>query len=445
MARRNYTLELRHMLFWGTFAGMFEGSVSAIVAAKTFHAGPWLIAFVTSTPMFSNLLGLIWGSIASGRRKVPLFVALCLGTAFMIGSVGLTPATPAGGFIFAAQILMSRVLLSGCMTVRASLWKHNYPTVERGRIAARLQFVRFSAGIATVLTASLLFDVDPGVYVFVYPIAALLGCCAALVVRRMHVRGEAAELKEIAAQKAADRGHTAAPWLEPFRAAIGVFREDSAYARYCTAMMFLGAANMMVVPIIAIMITKQLVLSYFYSCSLMDVVPRVLMMGSLLPWAGMFDRVGAVRFRVVNAMLWTSGGLAGGIAACVIAYTDYQHSAAFFGLAVVLVALSRVGHGLGMGGGAIAWNIGHLHFADPTKAEIYMGTHVFLAGIRGTIAPFLGTLLYTLHGPLAFLVSVALGVTGILIFVSLAKDERRRNEAENESRQAELRAAGSGS
>ena len=125
-------------------------------------------------------------------------------------------------------------------------------------------------------------------------------------------------------------------------------------------MMFLGASNMMVMPLMAIMITKQLVLSYFYSCSLMDVLPRVLMMGSLLPWAGMFDRVGAVRFRVTNAMLWTSGGLTGGFAACVIAYTDYQHSAWYFGLAVVFVALSRTGHGLGMGGGAIAWNIGPL-------------------------------------------------------------------------------------
>ncbi len=70
MARRNYVIEMQHLFLWGIFAGMFEGSVSSIVVAKTFNAGPWLITVVMATPMFSNLMGLVWGTLAGGPAVV---------------------------------------------------------------------------------------------------------------------------------------------------------------------------------------------------------------------------------------------------------------------------------------------------------------------------------------------------------------------------------------
>jgi hypothetical protein len=430
MARRNYIIELQHIVLWGVFVGMFEGTVSSIVVAKTFDAEPWLITIVMSTPMLSNLMGLVWGSLASGRRKLPLFMLLCGATAAMIGSVALTPETKLGGWIFAGQILLGRVMLSGCMTLRSSLWKHNYPAVERGRIVARLQLVRFSLAIATVTCASLLFDWSPSVYVWVYPVAALLGCGAILAIRRTHVRGEVAELKLIAARNAAaPRLGAWARFIRPVSAAVEVLRGDHAFARYCLGMMCLGMANMMIMPILTIMVTRELRLSYYHCCNLTDVLPRIMMMGSLFLWANLFDRVGVVRFRVVNACIWVSGALAGGVAAVIIYYSNYQDSLSLFTTAVAFVALSRIAHGLGMGGGAIAWTLGHLHFAEPAKAEIYMGTHVFLTGIRGVIAPFLGTFLYLGWGPLAFVVATAIGTAGICTFALLAKDERRNADS----------------
>ncbi|MBN2560039.1 MAG: hypothetical protein JXQ75_03820 [Phycisphaerae bacterium] len=425
MARRNYIIETQHLFLWGIFAGTFEGTVSSIVAAKTFNAGPWLITIVMATPLFANLMGLLWGTLATGRRKLPLFMAFAAGCAGLIASVAFTPRTDVGGWIFAAQIMLARMMLSGCITVRASLWKHNYPTLERGRIAARLQTVRFSLAIATVTCASLLFDVDATTYVYIYPTVAVIGGVAILLVRRMHVRGEKLELKTIAAGAADGAGASRFSPLALLRSMVDVLRGDRAYARYCTAMMCLGSANMMIIPIMTIILTKQLYLNYYHSCNLMEVLPRVFMMGSLMPWAGFFDRVGVIQFRVVNAIVWASATVTGGLAAGIIQYWTIDLIAPFT-LTVALVALSRIGQGLGMGGGAIAWNIGHLHFAKPAEAEVYMGTHVFLAGIRGITAPFIGTFLYTNYGPLAFVVAFVLATLGVLTFVSLARDEHRR-------------------
>lgn len=437
MARPSYLIEVRHLLLWGIFAGMFEGSVSSIVVAKTFGAGPWLITLVMATPMFANLMGLVWGAVATGRRKRPLFMLLAATTAALVGSVSLAPATPLGGWIFAGQIFLARVMLSGCMTVRSALWKHNYPMRLRGRIAARLQLVRFSLAIATVTCASILFDVNSRIYIHVYPIAALIGAGAVLLLRRLRVRGEKTELANLKRENERNGAASTDGFFGPVRAAVEVLRHDPDFRRYCLAMMFLGSANIMVMPLMTIIVTRQLMLSYYHSGNLLEILPRLLMMGSLLPWAGLFDRVGVVRFRVLNACAWSGAALFGGLAALMIhVVPGYLDSAVAFTLIVSFVALSRLCEGLGKGGGAIAWNIGHLHFADSAKAEIYMGTHVFLTGLRGMIVPFFGTFLYLRYGPLAFAVALILAIAGLLTFASLARRERRILREIVESREA---------
>jgi hypothetical protein len=438
MARRNYLIEVRHLLLWGIFAGMFEGSVSSIVVAKTFDAGPWLITIVMATPMFANLLGLVWGALATGRRKLPLFMTLAVGTTAMIGSVALVPVNEFGGWIFAGQIALARILLSGCMTVRSGLWKHNYPARLRGRIAARLQFVRFSLAIGTVSAASLLFDLNPRIYAYAYPITALIGAWAILMLRRMHVRGEKAELSALARRSSARGRSGPRGFFGPLRAAIDVVRRDGDFRRYLLAMTLLGSANIMIMPIMTIMVTKQLRLSYYHSGNLLEILPRVLIMGSLMLWAGLFDRVGVVRFRVLNAAAWCGAALFGGLAAMVIFLHPDLDSMTAFSLAVTFVALSRLFEGLGKGGGAIAWNLGHLHFADSDKAEIYMGTHVFLTGLRGLTMPFLGTLLYMNYGPVAFLVALLLGLGGLWTFTALDRRQRRNRDAGRDCLEADV-------
>ncbi len=426
MARRNYLIEVRHVMLWGTFAGMFEGSVSSIIAAKTFNAGPWLITIVMCSPMFANLLGLVWGAVATGRRKLPLFMGLAAGAVAMIASVGLTPANPLGGWIFAGQIVLARVLLSGCMTVRSALWKHNYPTSSRGRIAARLQIARFSFGMATVVLALMVYDVDPKTYIYIYPAAASLGLLAVFVILPMRVRGEKAELA-LLNRRRKESGPSSPTGLRGIlRSGIDVLRADPDYRRYMLGMTLLGSANIMVMPLMTIIITKQLLLSYFHSGILLEVMPRLLMMVSLVPWAGMFDRVGVVRFRVINVWAWTGLSAFGGLGAALIYFApDFLDSVPMFVAVVSLIALARLCEGLGKGGGAIAWNIGHLHFAKSADAETYMGMHVFLTGVRGLIMPFVGTFLYLRYGPLAFVVSTALVVSGMFTFKSLARRQRR--------------------
>lgn len=423
MARSNYLIEMRHILAWGVFIGMYEGAGSSIVVAKTFHGSEELITIVMAIPTIANLMGLVWGSIAATRPKLPLFTLFGAGNVILIASVALTPQTELGGWIFAGQIALARTLLAGCVTVRSGFWKHNYPTAMRGRIAARIQIVRYSLGIGAVFFVSLLFDANPAYYVYVYPTVALIGTFGLFQIQKLRVRGERMALKNIRAASPPP-GRWITRIGRPVADAARVLREDRDYRRYCAGMMLLGTGNIMIFPVMAIIVTRELPLNYNHSTLLLEVLPQFMMMISMMSWAGLFDRRGVVRFRVINAVIWAMASVFGGLAAAMLLMPGTLQTVWLFAAAIALVAMSRFFEGLGRGGGAIGWNLGHLHFAEPDKADIYMAAHVFLTGIRGLTAPFIGTFLYTAIGPGVFLVSAALGFSGMFMFRSLAKTDR---------------------
>jgi len=81
---------------------------------------------------------------------------------------------------------------------------------------------------------------------------------------------------------------------------------------------------------------------------------------------------------------------------------------------------------LAQAGGKLAWNLGHLHFAQADQAEIYMGIHVFLTGVRGVIAPLAGMLLWRTIGWPVWLIAIAFALASLTLYAMLAREERSR-------------------
>lgn len=432
MARRAYVFEVRHFLFWGLFAGLVEGTVSAVVVSKTFAASWLLITIVQATPAFANLVSLWWGALLVGRRKLPVFLAVAAASVAVTLSIAMTPHTTLGGWIFAVQICLSRVFMSGVVTTRASLWKSNYPRSHRGRITANLQIVRTIMSLPVILGAGSLFDWSPLAYHWFYPAVAIIGALGLLVLRGERVRGEERDMAHRDPQDRqpiADSGLTApfslVTLISPhllLRRMARALREDRRFARYCSGQMCIGSANLMAMPVNTILLTQVLHLSYTASNTLLDVIPRIIIVLMLPVWAKMFDRVGVLRFRSVNSLCWCGSLLFCGIGALLAERSGGGAIPLTTVLGVYLIG--RIFEGMALSGGAIAWNIGHLHFAEDDKAELYMGIHVSLTGMRGLIAPFVGSALYMLVGWWVFMVGVALSAMGWLIFTRLAREER---------------------
>ena len=91
-------------------------------------------------------------------------------------------------------------------------------------------------------------------------------------------------------------------------------------------------------------------------------------------------------------------------------------------IAAPILIIGRILNGLGRGGGAIAWTLGHLHFAPAHQTELYMGIHVGLTGVRGLLMPMIGVGATLLLGYWALVIPVCLAVTAHYLFRRLASE-----------------------
>jgi len=455
LARRNYVFELDHMVLWSVLAGLLEGQFAAVVVARTFHGSESQIAVATATPTAANLFSLVWGLLCVGRPKIRLATAFATGCILCAGAVAAIPPSPAGTYWFIAQVAAAQALLGGMVTVRSAIWRSNYPREIRGRITARLQSVRFVIGVATTLAAARLADHNPATYIVVYPVAAVCGAASLWMLTRIRIRGEGRELR----RKRPPDGNAIAPptaigeepdsvtfredleprLLEPYSLTAllspghvlgkmySVLRDDRRYLKYCVAQMFTGLANLMTISIVVAVITRDLAPGdaggFWISLVLLDALPKLVMLGSLSRWGRIFDQLGVLGMRELNLLCWTAS-VTFGMLGDIVTLDPGRTGPGMFLLAVGFFVLRGLATGLGQGGGAVAWNIGHLHFARPEDAEVYMGIHVSLTGLRGLVAPVAGMWLWRLFGWPVWLLAIAFSIVSFYLYSSMAKDEQ---------------------
>ena len=431
-ARRNYYYEFLHLAPWGVLAGLIEGNAGAIVVAKTFHGSEFLIATATATPIGTLLFSSVWGMLCVGRPKRQLATIFAGASALCAATIGFTPQTRYGGILFVIQMAASQVFLSGVVTVRSSLWKHNYPPHTRGKITARLHALRMLAGTAVLAVSSAMFDLNPAFYRFIYPFGAFCGLAAILILQKIHVRHEASELRgrfvidDDAGGHALERftfRHVMSPthvWTEM----AGLLRQDKRFTRYLTAQMLLGIGVQMVLPVLVITLT-DVFRRYWITFVIVEVMRRLVVFVSLRRWGRLFDRVPVSRFRVYAGTCASIGIFCGLIATFIATHLDWFGPNLGVPLAAGLFAGYSVFNGLQQGGGTLAWNLGHFDFSQRHNAELYMAAHVSLTGLRGVFAPYLGVILLHLfpgYDWAVWLFGLLFTVTSTIAYARLARE-----------------------
>lgn len=432
MVRLSYRYEMRSALTFPLAASLAEGSFTGVIAAKNFNASIILMSVITAAPMFGNIMALVWSQIAMGRRKVPLVNLLQAGVILMIASVSLTAMLPAGesgralaGWIFAAQIIIVRILASGIITIRSAIWRANYPRWVRGQIISRIAVVATTVLAATTLIGSYLLDLNPRAYVYLYPSAAVVGLVGIWQFSKIRVRREVSlrrKEEQIYAPRPESMSqtdeanvlnfmplHPRMLWHRFFGQALKVLREDKAFRDYQRWQFFNGFSFMMMSPSLLYMVSTEMTSrkgQFLLATVVVQIVPMVVSLICTQLWAPLFDRVHITVFRVYQTAI------------SVVAHLALFAGAMYAGeesAALAIVALGQVLVGASTAGGNLAWNLGHNDFATADKAATYMGIHVMLTGLRGCFAPFLGAGLYLMPmvGRRIF------GLSAMVCFISL--------------------------
>lgn len=435
--RRNYYYEFKHLVPWSVFAGVVEGQFASVVVSKAFDGGAMLIAIATATPFAAFVLSLIWGMLCVGRPKVRLAMLFASASVLCAGTIGFIPKTPAGAVWFIVQIAAAQALLAGVVTVRSAIWKSNYPREERGRITARLQGIRSIIGVVTVQAAAALCEGDPSAYRLVYPAVAIIGVAGVLLLPRIRIRGERRELGRLS--RPVGDGDLREGMIEPFSLTallspghvlsqmVRVLREDRRFYHYCVAQFLHGVANLLTVPVIVLCVTQELRSGdrwdFWISTGLIVALPALALLATLSRWGRLLDAMGVLHMRVVNVMCWIVAILLGMFGTLTV-IGEGAARPGYFLMGVGFFALRALVYGLAHSGGKLAWNLGHLHFARAEEAEVYMGIHVFLTGIRGLIAPLCGMWLWVTIGWKVWLISLGFALGSLILYTILARADR---------------------
>lgn len=463
LTRHTYRLEMIHMALWAGLVAMLEGGIAAVIVAKTFHGSAWQISVVRATPVVTNMLSIAWGMMAVTRPKIPLLTIACGGAAVTLATTAFVPAGYAwSGWMFAGQMILARIFLSGTATLRTAIWKTNYPQKVRGRLAGRLQLQGTVSRLISLYLVSWILDLEPGkdnlllprklleyvglgasapylrapdllvswggptAYRWVYPVLALIGGVAVLLLQFIRVRGDKQLTRQMLEEDDLDPVDPATravepysltailnPALKPLHHMVDILRRDKAFRVYQTAQMFSGAANLLIDPILVIIFVNDLKMNYTWSTAMLDMLPAVLSISTVTIWAQLYDRWGLPKYRVINGGFWTIRMiLTAAAVVCTQYMLDLPHG---YAVAVGIFAFSQVLNGIAQGGGGIAWNLGHLHFAKPEEAELYMGLHATLTGLRGWLG-FVGAPLYIWGGWPVFAVAAVMSLVGFVLY-----------------------------
>ncbi len=390
MVRRNYRHELTSVCCMSAALACADANVMGVLAEKAWLAGPVIITVVVASEPLANITSFLWTRLIHGRDRVRATNLMQLGAVACVGALVAVPFSAAGVWMLLGLALVARVWLTGIISARTDLWRANYPRQIRGRITGRLTVLATLIIALTALLIATVMDLSPaalasaglgalaGGHAFrpVYALAVIVALFGVRAFSRVRWRGRAAHLKAERASRAGDEHHAASP-----AAMLRVLREDRDYRAFMSAQFVLGFPQIAAGPIFILALSDSFALGYTQSIGLTRIIPVLVPVLVIPLWARLLDRMHVIRFRAYHS--W------------VFVLANALMAAAFLTQNLPLLYASRIALGVALGGGLLAWNLGHHDFARRDLATIYMGIHVTLTGVRGVFAPFVGTLLYT--------------------------------------------------
>jgi len=399
--------------------GALEGGLMGVIVKNQFAdvatpaAVNLAVAIVAGAPSFTNLASFLFSSLSSGRDKLKIMSSLMLVMGVATMFMALPGTNPIGLFLFCLLAVVARTAWSGIITLRASVWRANYPRDWRAQITARL--VRISsllvAGFAALI--GFLQDWHEGFYRPCFVVAGICAVLAARIYGKARIRRQHQLLAAERAGKVEGRRHLS---LAVFS---DVLRGDRDFRNYMSCMMVFGGANLMVIPMLVVMLNEQFHLSQWRQVMVTSSLPLVIMCFAVPRWARLLDRKHIFAYRAVHSWYY------------VLSYV-------FFALAMGtgsawLLWPAAVLLGGANAGGHLGWNLGHNDFTSDANAAQYMAVHVSLTGVRGIFMPLIGIGFYQLlvqywpaMAPQALLLPLLVSAAGASWFVVLNKEHSAR-------------------
>jgi MFS family permease len=259
---------------------------------------------------------------------------------------------------FAVIVILHYLCVSIPVTGYVEVMREIYPTAMRGSLMAYVR-VGFTA-TATILTplAGQLLDVWG--YPILFPIAALFGVMSGVLFGRLNYADAPAKTQH--------------NLLDPWR----VLWRDKRFRDYSIAFMLCGFGYLLITPLIPILLVDELHLTYG-EIGFLGMVNSIFWMLFYIVWGRMVDRRGGLWTVQINLLL-----------------TTFISLALFFATNIWAAVIAYIVTGVTVAGTDLGWMNAIMQFARKDDVSDYTALHAFLVGLRGIVAPLLGTALMTI-------------------------------------------------
>jgi MFS family permease len=285
--------------------------------------------------------------------------------------------------------------------------KNTYSHDNFGRLYSYATTLKSVVMMLTTFLYGWLLDIDNYVFVYVFPVASVLGVLSIFLLSAIPYQ----EIKTIVPVRTV--------WQDirqSIRAMTNVLNKNAAYRHFQTGFMFYGFGFMGSYTVTILFFEYGLGLNYssvaFYrnGYNLLSIL--------LIPWFGkLIGRIDPRQFAAISFLSMFLFLLSLTLTTYFSGYIDFLGIRIYYTMIFYMLF-----HGVFAATMSLLWSIGSAYFCAPSEAGTYQSIHLGMTALRSLFAPILGVLFYELWGFTAtFLIAMASLLVGVAIMRWSAK------------------------
>lgn len=349
----------------GNIMAGFTGPFIALIARDQLHTSATVLGLMMSAPFVGNLFAMFWANAMEGKSKLPFVVYSTMAArgVFLLMPLAITQ-TP-----FAILIIISSLLSTIAGPAYASVMMEIYPKRIRGRAMGYVRVCTASVVVLSVAAAGPLLNHVS--YRIVFPLAALIGIASSWVFKSV----KTSEVESVEKAK-----------LHEFLLnTVMILKHDKPFRWFAMSIFTVGFGTLTVMPLYTIfqvdtLHIKTTELSWVANTSV------VMAIASYFFWGRYVDKRSPLKGSAIGVLLVTLTPLT-------YAFLAHFPFARHWAVLLPAAAIS------GVSGAALELSYFNsiLGFSGPDRVSHYQALFSSLLGIRGAIAPLIGTFLVE-HG-----------------------------------------------
>ncbi|MCG3184464.1 MAG: hypothetical protein ICCCNLDF_02584 [Planctomycetes bacterium] len=379
--RRLSGLIEKRTLAGGVRGALFEGLFGGLTSMNTYVAinalGDWarweaeITTLMSMLPSILMAFAMLYSSGGRVRKRRNYFLFVGVFGRLIMASVALLVFFP-NPFLFVALVAVQAAVCAGLAPAMNHIWGANCTARSRGKVFTWFSIASEIATMSAALLASTLLDRDSGkAFVYIYPVAGVIGLLGMLTFWRIRLRYTSAEKEDLVTPAWTARVKRS------LNQATGLLKRDPEFRLYEFGFFLYGVAFMMLVPVIPVLFKNYLNASYaeFATANVVVVQIMHLLMAPFIVRLAAGKRVTLVT-RWAHLVLVLYPVLLA--ATAIVAPSDQQ-------TATWLVFGAFAVFGAGMALIHFVWNLGPVAFARGRSPLPYTSTHAALVGFRASI------------------------------------------------------------